>query len=162
MRLIPAAPCLGLIHEFEQGPNGGFAATRYADPSGYPTIGWGHRLTGILDPLYNATINLAQADALALKDLTDAATGVCAAIPAVVGGLTDGQYAACIDFAFNLGVTAFRGSTLCFYIRTGNLVLAPGEFVKWDHERINGVEQVSAGLLRRRQAEVACWRAPTQ
>lgn len=154
MRAIPQEPCLGLVHEFE-----GFSATRYADPSGYPTIGYGHKLSGVLDPLYNATINKTQADALAIKDLEIAATGVCAALPAVVDSLTDGQYAACIDFAYNVGVTAFRGSTLCHYINTGNMVLAPGQFLLWDHERINGVEVVSAGLLRRRQAEVACWRA---
>lgn len=160
MRALPTAPLLGLIHEFEQGPNGGFASVAYQDPGGVWTIGWGHALPGP-PGLFDKPWTLAQADAQALTDLTNAATGVCAAIPAVVGGLTDGQYAAIIDFAFNLGVTAFRGSTLCYYINTGNLVLAPAQFLLWDHEKINGVEQISAGLLRRRQAEVAVWRAPT-
>lgn len=161
MRPIPQAPCLSLIHEFEQGPGGGFAAKPYQDPSGFWTQGWGHRLPGPPSAL-SFPWTLAQADAQALLDLTDAATGVSAALPAVVSSLTDGQYAACIDFAFNLGVTAFRGSTLCFYINTGNMVLAPGQFLLWDHERINGVEQISAGLIRRRQAEVAVWNAPNQ
>lgn len=157
MRLVPAGPCLSLIHEFEQGPHGGFAAAAYQDPSGYWTIGWGHRMAAYEDVVWTQ----AQADQQALFDLTDAATGVCAALPAVVSTLTDGQYAACIDFAFNLGVTAFRGSTLCHYIATGNLMLALGQFALWNHERINGVEQMSPGLTRRRAAEVAVWRAPT-
>lgn len=153
MRIIPKAPCLSLIHEFEQGPGGGFASKPYQDPSGFWTIGWGHRMASYEDVVWTQ----AQADQQAILDLTDAAMGVSAALPAVVGGLTDGQYAAIIDFAFNLGVTAFRGSTLCFYIRTGNMTLVPAQFLLWDHERINGVEQVSPGLLRRREAEVAVW-----
>jgi lysozyme len=82
---------------------------------------------------------------------------VCNALPAVVGSLTDGQYAALIDFVFNVGAGAFNGSTLCHYIRTGNMVLAPGQFGLWVHGRVNGQEVVLPGLVRRRAAEVAVW-----
>lgn len=157
MRPVPAAPCLGLIHEFEKGPNGSFAATRYLDPAGYPTIGWGHKLSGIFDPLYEKTLTPAEADALALQDLAAAAQGVCNAIPSVAGSLTEGQYAALIDFVFNLGAGAFAGSTMCHYINTGNMALAPLQFGLWVHGRVNGVEQVLPGLVRRRAAEKAVW-----
>lgn len=158
MRPIPTAPCLGLVHQFEQGPGGGFAATRYEDPDGYPTIGWGHKLIGPADPLWDVTLTASEADAEAIQDLTISAKGVCAALPSV-DALTPGQYAALIDFAFNLGVGAFAGSTLCLYVRTGAFHLVPDQFRLWVHGRVNGVETVLPGLVRRRNAEIAVWLA---
>lgn len=154
MRDIPQAPCLGLIHTFEQGPEGGFAARPYRDASGNWTIGYGHKLSGAGDQVWTQ----AQADTQALADLTIAAQGVRDALPNVET-LTDGQYAALIDFTFNLGVGAFRGSTLCLYVKTGAFHLVPDQFRLWVHERINGVETVETGLIRRRAAEVAVWLA---
>lgn len=160
MRPIPTAPCLGLIHEFEKGPNGSFTAVAYQDPAGVWTIGWGHALPG-KPPLFDKPWTAAQADQQALDDLTSAAMDVCNALPAVVGSLTEGQYAALIDFVFNVGAGTFNGSTLCHYIRTGNMVLAPTQFALWTHAKVNGVETVLPGLVRRRQAEIAVWRAPS-
>jgi lysozyme len=162
VRAVPTGPCLSLIHEFEKGPNGSFAATRYQDPAGVPTIGWGHKLSGTFDRLYGATLNAKEADDLALSDLTIAAIGVSNALVSVLSTLTDNQYAALLDFAFNMGVGAFRASTLCHYINTGNMALAPGQFALWVHGRVNGVEVVLPGLVRRRAAEVAVWNAPAQ
>jgi lysozyme len=156
MRPIPSAPCLALIHAFEQGPKGGFAPTPYPDPGGLLTIGWGH----LIKPgeTFPVPIDEAKADALALADLTTAATGVSSALlPAVLAKLTDGQYAACIDFAYNLGVGAFRGSTLCHLVNAGNFALVPDAFRKWVYGRVNGVETVLQGLVRRRNAEVDVW-----
>lgn len=154
MRPIPQGLCLGLIHEFERGPDGSFAAVPYKDPSGYWTNGWGHRV----ESGYIPEITAEQADAQALEDLTGAAGGVCAALtPEALANLTDGQYGACIDLAYNIGVVSFRNSTLCHFINTGAMHLAADQFLLWDHERINGKEVFSAGLLRRRQAEVFAW-----
>lgn len=156
MRPIPQAPCLALIHEFEQAPGGGFAATAYQDSAGFWTIGYGHKLPGPL----SATWTQEQADIQALMDLTTAATGVSTAIdPGVLTSLTDNQYAACIDFAFNMGVGAFSGSTLCHYINVGALHLVSNQFGLWIHAKVNGVETVLSGLVRRRAAEVAVWNA---
>ena len=155
MRPIPQQPCLGLIHTFEKGPDGSFAATAYQDSGGVWTIGWGHALHGPT----TETWDQAQADAQALADLQTAANGVCAALETVVDGLTDGQYAACIDFAFNLGVRAFAGSTLCHFIRTGQMTLVPAQFGVWVYGKVRGVEARLPGLVTRRAAEVKVWLA---
>ncbi len=161
MRGIPAGPCLSLIHGFE-GSGGTFEATRTQDPAGNWEIGWSHKLTGMFDPLWNATIaDLAQADTLALQDLTTAAQGVCDALEAVVDDLTDGQYGALIDFTYNVGVGAFANSTLCRLVKNGAHNLVPAEFMKWVHANVDGVETVLAGLVRRRKAEVTVWLATT-
>lgn len=146
---------MGLIKAFE-GKNGTFEATRAQDPGGLWEIGWSHKLNGLFDPLYNATLDLTAADALALQDLTATAGGVCSAISGYAD-LTEGQYAAIIDLAYNIGVGSFRASTLCHYINTGATNLVPGQFGLWVHGRVNGVEQVLPGLVRRRAAEKAVW-----
>ena len=80
--------------------------------------------------------------------------------PMVLNALTAGQYAAILDFAYNLGVGAFAASTLCHFIQIGNMAAVPGQFALWTHERVNGVETVEQGLVRRRAAEVDVWNSP--
>lgn len=157
MRPVPQEPCLGLIHAFEKGPNGSFADTPYRDPVGVWTIGWGHAMAGQNDAAPYPWTE-AQADAQALTDLQHAAAGVCAALgPDVSAKLTEGQYAACIDFAYNVGISAFANSTLCQRIRTGQMAAVPTEFSKWKYGKVNGVETVLGGLVARRAAEVRVW-----
>lgn len=155
MRPIPQAQCLSLIRSFEKGPDGTFAATPYQDASGNWTNGWGNRCAQDAPP-----ITLGQANDRALANLASAAQGVC---DAIYGGrlpaLTDGQYAALIDFAYNVGVGAFRGSTLCHFVNAAAMNLVPAQFLLWVHEKVNGVQTVMPGLIRRRQAEVDVWRS---
>lgn len=154
MRPIPTEPCLGLIHQFE-GRAGKFEPRRTMDPAGNWEIGWSHKLAGDADPLWIATLDAEQADNLALADLAAAASGVCDAVGQMADQLTDGQYAALIDFAYNVGVAAFAGSTLCHMVRMGNLARAPAEFGKWVYAHVNGRPVLEPGLVRRRQAEMA-------
>ncbi len=65
--------------------------------------------------------------------------------------LSDNQYSACVVLAFNIGVTAFKGSTLLSLINEGKLSEVPKEFPKW---RLAG-GKVSKGLINRRFAEQA-------
>jgi len=158
MRAIPTEPCLALIHEFE-GNEGKFEPTRTQDPAGNWEIGWSHKLSGPDDPLWFATFDQDQADAQALEDLATAAQGVCNALTVAVNSLTDNQYAACIDFAYNVGVGAFAGSTLAHMIKIGSLNLVPAQFSLWVHGKVNGVEVVLPGLVRRRDAEIRAWQS---
>lgn len=158
MRPVPAA-CLTLIREFEQGPNGGFAAHRYLDPAGKPTIGWGHLLNGPTDPLWYATLTQDDADRLATEDFARTAQGVWVALgDEALASLSDNQWAAVLDFTFNEGVAHFKASTLCHLIQNGNLNGAVKEFPKWVYA--GSPPRAMSGLLRRRQAEVDLWNTP--
>lgn len=150
MRPVPAT-AVGLVKRFE-GNHGTFEATRTLDPVGNWEIGWSHKLSGPQDPLWSATLDADQADALALSDLTGAATDLYLDLgPAVVAALTDGQWAALIDFTYNEGVGNFRASTLRHFITLGDYASAADEFPKW----IYANKKPLAGLVTRRGAERA-------
>jgi lysozyme len=63
--------------------------------------------------------------------------------------LNDNQYSACICLAFNIGVSAFRNSTLLKLINEGKISAASGQFLLWN--KAGG--QVLRGLVLRRKAE---------
>jgi GH24 family phage-related lysozyme (muramidase) len=149
MRPVPDT-CLGLLHAFE-----GFRPTRYLDMAGNPTIGWGHLLSGPQDPLWAATLTPAQGDALADQDLVTRAAGpLCEDLaPEIIDALTEGQYAALIDFVFNEGIGHWHGSTVRVDVINGALINVPSELNKW----VYGGGAVQQGLVRRRAAEIALW-----
>ena len=118
--------------------------TAYQDPRGIWTIGYGH--TGDVHP--GQTITQEQAVALLFNDLR---TAVECVNEVVTVTLTQSQFDALVDFAFNVGVTNFRHSTLLRDVNEGRFPQALAQFRLWDH--CGGV--VNAGLLRRRNAEAA-------
>ena len=63
--------------------------------------------------------------------------------------LNQNQFDALVSFAYNVGGGAFASSTLLKLINAGAFGAAAAQFTKWDLAR----GEVSAGLLRRRQAE---------
>ncbi len=115
----------------------------YQDVKGIWTLGWGH--TGILITK-GMTCTEAQADAWLLQD--------CAAAESAVNGLvritlSQPEFDALVDFAFNCGISAFAGSTLLKLLNDRDIEGAAKEFERWDHAS----GKVVAGLLRRRLAE---------
>ena len=65
--------------------------------------------------------------------------------------ITQGEFDALVDFAFNCGSANLDSSTLLKLVNAGDMEHAAKEFEKWDHA---GGKEV-AGLLRRRLAEEA-------
>jgi lysozyme len=65
--------------------------------------------------------------------------------------LTQGEFDAVVDFCYNCGVNAFKGSTMLILLNRSDFTSAALEFAKWSHAS----GQVVAGLLRRRLAEKA-------
>lgn len=118
--------------------------TAYQDPRGIWTIGYGH--TGDVHP--GQTITQEQAVALLFSDLR---TAVQCVNDAVTVGLTQSQFDALVDFAFNVGAANFQHSTLLRDINESRFPDALTQFRLWDH--CGGI--VNAGLLRRRNAEAA-------
>ena len=68
--------------------------------------------------------------------------------------LTQNQFDALVDFAYNAGVGALQKSTLLKKVNAGKFDEVPAEFMKWT----KGGGKELPGLVRRRRAEVKLWR----
>ena len=136
---------IDLIHSFES-----FQENAYKDPgskNGLPiTIGWGS--TSDLD---GKPIELgdkwtrAYGDQKFAKDLEKFSTAVIEA----TGPSTQGQIDAMVSFAYNVGIGAFKSSTLLKKHKAGDLKGAAVEFGRW----VYNDGKVMNGLVRRRDAE---------
>lgn len=118
--------------------------TAYLDDRGIPTIGWGHTLGVHL----GMTCTEAQAEQWFLEDMQPVVSVINRI---VLAPLTQNQFDALCSLAFNVGIFAFRTSTLVRLLNDRNYAAAANEFVKWDHE---GRKEVP-GLLNRRKREQA-------
>lgn len=120
----------------------GYELTAYRDGGGVLTIGYGHtRHVKAGD-----VITQDQADKFLMADVADA---VDAVNDYVTVGLTQNQFNGLVDFTFNCGIGAFKGSTLLKLLNAGNMDAACDQLSRWNQD--NGV--VVAGLKRRREAE---------
>lgn len=123
----------------------GCQLTAYQDIRGVWTIGYGH--TGA-DVYAGLTITQDEAATLLIHDMARAELAVNTYVDAPIN---QAEFDALVDFVFNVGANAFKGSTLLRLLNANDYAGAAGEFDKWDH----AAGQVVAGLLRRRQAEAA-------
>ena len=117
----------------------------YPDPGtgGKPwTIGWGH--TKGVKP--GNQITQQQAEQFLSEDLAVFELTVNSAIKRP---MTQNQFDAMVSLAFNIGGTAFAGSTLVRKFNTGDAKGAADEFPKWK----NSGGKVMPGLVKRRAAE---------
>lgn len=135
---------LAVIKHFE-----GCELTAYLCPAGIPTIGYGH--TGE-DVKLGDTITQAQADELLAKDVQRFENAV---FNAVRFGLRQHEFDALVSFAFNVGVTAFKGSSLVNYLNRGMKAHTASEFPKWRWvtDKKLGKKVEDKGLVARREAE---------
>jgi len=132
---------LHLTEQFE-----GVRLTAYPDPAtgGDPwTIGYGHTGPEVHSGM---TITQEQAENYLMQDVAKAAADVNAKVTVEI---TQGEFDALVDFAFNCGCGNLNGSTLLKKLNAGDYEGAAHEFEKWDM----AAGKHMAGLLRRRQAE---------
>lgn len=73
----------------------------------------------------------------------------------VIQQLTDKQLSALVSLVYNIGVGAFRGSTLLKKLNQGDVSGAAAQFLVWN--KVKG--QVVKGLVLRREAEKALFEA---
>lgn len=128
---------LCLTEEFE-----GLRLKAYLDTGNVWTIGWGHT-AGVQK---GDTCTRAQAEAWLREDIQTAEDDVKLYVTAP---LTQGQFDALTDFAFNVGAKQFRTSTLVRILNARQYAEAAEQFKRWKFD--NGVE--IPGLVRRRKAE---------
>lgn len=150
MPLSASPTALDLLHEFEQGPYGGYASVPYRDDAGILTVGWGHALRP--EETLGGPIDADEADLILRADIAAAETAVRQFARAP---LTQSMFDALVCFAFNVGAANFSGSTLLFYLNQRRYDDAANEFPRWNKARNprTGKKEPLAGLTRRREAE---------
>lgn len=132
----------------------GLRLEAYPDPGsrdGTPwTIGYGHTSDGFMKVERGMRITLDQAEKALEFDLNE--TG--AAIEQLVKvPLNDNQFGALVSFAFNVGVGAFRKSTLLRKLNAGDYGAVPQEMARW----VKNDGKVMNGLVTRRASEAGLW-----
>lgn len=147
-----------IMHHFEQGPHGGFAALPYKDSVGKWTIGWGHLI--MPNEAFTHAITEAEADAIFLKDAEKAVGYANKLLNAIGVDEEQHQFDALVSLIFNTGPGKRDGikgdvadSTLLDKWQAGDLQGAADQFLAWDKGRVGGVLKRLAGLSRRRKAE---------
>lgn len=131
-----------LVKEFE-----GFREKAYLCPAGVPTIGYGFtRVNGKLVNM-NDKIDRVKAEGMLYLELEKIAKQIDELVtvplkPVQLGALT--------SFAFNVGINAFKESTLRKKLNQKDYQSVETELKRWN--KING--KPSAGLDRRRKAEI--------
>jgi lysozyme len=138
-----SAPMRQLIEGWE-----GLRLEPYADAVGVATVGYGH--TGDDVSLDMDPITQNQADQLLAADLQRFEDGVNAM---VADATSQQQFDAMTSFAYNLGESALRGSTLLRLHNAGDYAGAAEQFGRWNHAG----GRVLPGLTRRRAGEAAVY-----
>jgi lysozyme len=142
MRMTKAG--LDLIKQWE-----GFRAKAYRCPAGVWTIGFGHTsMAGKPDVKQGMVISKAEGERILLNDLKVYEAGVRSVIKV---NLTPNQYSAAVSLCYNIGVGAFRRSSVARFCNRGQWKNAADAFALWN--KAGG--RVLPGLVRRRAAEAA-------
>ena len=145
MRMSAAG--LATVKEFE-----GLRLKAYKCPAAVWTIGYGHTSAAgapIVNP--DLVITKDEAEEVLARDMEQYEEGVRKYVKV---DLTQGQFDALVDFAYNAGVGALAKSTLLKKVNAEKFDEVPAEFMKWT----KGGGKELPGLVRRRRAEVKLWR----
>lgn len=129
---------LEFIREFEK-----LRLEAYRDSGGVWTVGYGHTGADVTEGL---KIDATVAEALFRGDVGDAERCINAVVKVA---LSQSEYDALCSFIFNIGVKAFRDSTMLRRLNVEDYGGAALQFKRWCFD--NGVKV--AGLEKRRAAE---------
>lgn len=132
-----------LIKRFE-----GLELEAYQDIAGVWTIGYGHTKTA--GP--NQTITQQQADDLLSDDLCSREAAIDDLVTVY---LSQKEFDALVALVFNIGVKAFKKSTVLRLLNAGDRQGAANAFLMWTKATVNGVRREVLGLKKRRHAERA-------
>lgn len=133
----------------------------YLDVAGLPTVGAGHLLTHdeltsgkiLLDGhayRYHDGLSDNVIERLLMRDLHIAELAVKTDVKVA---LNQHQYNALVSFAFNVGINAFRKSTLLKRLNAGAYAAVPEQMRRW----IFSAGQQIKGLKNRREKEIELW-----
>lgn len=137
-----------LIKMIESPDFEGFSSKPYLCPAGIPTIGYGSTYyeDGTHVKLTDAPITKERAEAILRSELGtyESAVNSFVKVP-----MTQGQFDALVDFAYNAGTGNLQKSTLLKKLNAKDYKGAAGEFDKW----VYGGGKKLGGLVKRRAKE---------
>lgn len=136
--LNPSQRCIEVLKKLED-----CRLKSYQDSGGKWTIGYG-ATGGLIGPKTVWTQAQCEQD---LMNRLNNLSGIITYSVKVL--LTQSQFDALVCFTYNVGIGAFRHSTMCALLNKRDYLGAADEFIKWDHD--NG--KFVPGLLNRRRAE---------
>lgn len=146
---------MDLIKEFE-----GLELTAYVAPEGKWTIGYGTTAdagVGIV-PRAGMKITEAQANEYLRLALEKFAAKIR---PLIKAPINENEFGAFMSLAYNIGPTAFAGSSALRHFNAGDKGKAAASILLWNKATVNGKKVVLDGLVRRRAAEKALFLSPT-
>lgn len=145
MRMSAAG--LDTVKEFE-----GLRLKAYKCPAAVWTIGYGHT-SAAGNPIVTPELAITEdeAEEILARDMGQYEDAVRKFVKVEI---TQGQFDALVDFAYNAGVGALQKSTLLKKVNAEKFDEVPAEFMKWT----KGGGRELPGLVRRRRADVKLWR----
>lgn len=138
MKISPTG--VDLIKQFES-----LRLKAYQDIAGIWTIGYGST-KGVTPKL---EINLEEAEFRLKSDINPAEQ----VINSIQTLLLQNEFDALVSLVFNIGVGAFKKSTIFKLLWAKELEKIPPQFLRWNKVRIKGELKVSPGLMNRRIKE---------
>ena len=130
---------IDLIKQFE-----GLSLTVYDDVAGYPTIGYGHLL---LPNEHNVqSITLEQAEQFLRYDVRRFEVAVNEGVKVPI---SQNMFNSLVSFSYNVGVNAFKDSTLLRVLNGGDYIEAVNQLTRWNKAGGAFVQ----GLANRREHE---------
>lgn len=149
---------IALLKRFE-----GLELEAYQDIAGVWTIGYGH--TGKYPPGFRLSgkvkagdrLTEAEAEDLLKIDLRPRENAV---VELVRVPFNQNEFDALVSFVYNVGVGAFRGSTVLRRLNRGARMSAADALTWWNKATVGGVLREILGLTRRRAAEKALFISP--
>lgn len=142
MKIIPAG--IALIRRFES-----LSLVPYHDLAGYPTIGYGHRLSPErwADLRQWTPMTRTETEIVFNDDVLKAEHSVLLLISVF---LSDQQFSALASLTFNIGHRYLAESTLRRRLNSGAVEAAPEQFRRW----VWAGGEIRDGLIRRRETEI--------
>jgi len=132
---------IALIKRFE-----GCSLSSYLCQANVPTIGFGST-KGVK---MGMEISQERAEALLLEDVADFEDAINEIVQVP---LQQNQFDSLVAWCFNIGKSAMKSSTCIKVLNASQFEKVPSEIKRWNKVTIDGVKQVSDGLVRRREAE---------
>jgi lysozyme len=127
----------------------GLSLDAYPDGGGW-SIGYGHHGPDVYPGM---SITQQRADDLLRSDLERFEIGV---EQSLTQSATQEEFDAMVDFAYNVGLNAFKESTLLAHVNAGRHAEAVAEFHKWVYG--GDPNEPLPGLVKRREKEAAMYK----